>query len=147
MAKQFHGFGYLAALVFATAGFMFGSTTLFTVVLWALAWVPVAFWLLSPVLLLMAVLELVIFTMTMDLIRSGEFGRNWTPLVALHILWTSTALSLRITELTFIIITGYVREVIKAKRRASLSDGPVVYRVSMKPLREQVNRGFREMCH
>lgn len=147
MTKAFHGFGYLAALGLVVAGFMVGSTALFGVILLVLSWVPIVLWLLSPLLLLMAMLEGVVFILAMGLIREGGVAKSWNITSALQLLLVSTSSSFRIYELTYLLILGYINGMKAAKRRAVLSGAAVAYRFSLDPVQKRVSREFLGMCH
>ena len=147
MTKAFHGFGYLAALGLVVAGFMVGSTALFGVILLVLSWVPIVLWLLSPLLLLMAMLEGVVFILAMGLIREGGVAKSWNITSALQLLLVSTSSSFRIYELTYLLILGYINGMKAAKRRAVLSGAAVAYRFSLDPVQKRVSREFLGMCN
>jgi len=141
------GFGYFAALTLAVTGFMFGSAMFFAVALWALAWMPVLFWVLLPFLILVAALEFFVFASMVDYIRDGAPVSSRWILGGLHILVSSAWVSFTTWHLGYSLIGLFFTQIVQAKRRASLSGTPVAYRFSLKPFQEQVNRGFRGMSH
>ena len=147
MKKSVRGFAYLVLLGLATTGFMFGGGTLFFLILWATSWSPPLFWVITPLLLFMGLLECIILAMMMEVLRHELLTKDLTLSLAWRVFWKTAWASFRIWQLAFMLIAGYPEEVSKAKRRHSLTKAPVRHRFSMRPIQERVNREFVGMCH